>query len=108
MTAATIPTAETAMPLADLTAADFEPHVGAIFRLAAGTGDIALKLAEVRRLGQAVREGGAFSLTFLSPAGPFLPQAVYPIAHPALGALDIFLVPLGPRDGGIAYEAIFT
>jgi hypothetical protein len=94
--------------LAELTAADFEPHQGAIFRFAAAGGELELKLVEVRRLGQALRNGGAFSLLFLSAAGPFLPQAIYPFTHPALGALELFLVPLGPKDGGNSYEAVFT
>ena len=67
-----------------------------------------LELAEVRRLGQAMREGGAFSLLFVSPPGPFLPQAIYPLTHTSLGTLEIFLVPIGPVGGGNAYEAVFT
>jgi len=47
-------------------------------------------------------------LTFLSPPGPFLPQAIYPLQHPAFEALDLFLVPIGPKDGGNGYEAVFT
>jgi len=94
--------------VAVLTAADFEPIKGGDFILAAAGGELALKLAEVRRLGTALREGGAFSLLFVTPPGPFLPQAIYPISHPALGTLELFIVPLGPKDGGNRYEVIFT
>jgi hypothetical protein len=94
--------------LATLAVNDFEPHAGEAFRLLAPGQELELKLVEVRRLGPALREGGAFSLMFLARAGPFLPQATYPIAHPALGILDLFIVPLGPKDGGNAYEAVFT
>ena len=94
--------------IAALTAADFEPRIADEFRVAAPAGEIALKLVEVRRLGKAIRQGDAFSLTFLSPPGPFLPQAIYPLQHPAFQALDMFLVPLGPKDGGNSYEAVFT
>jgi len=45
---------------------------------------------------------------FLSPRGPFLPQAIYPLANPALGTLEIFLVPLGPQGDANSYEAVFT
>jgi hypothetical protein len=62
----------------------------------------------VRRLGQALRDGGAFSLVFAAKSGAVLPQAVYPLAHPALGTLEIFLVPIGPVPGGMGYEAVFT
>ena len=94
--------------VAALTAADFEPIKGGDFILAAPNGELALKLAEVRRLGTALREGGAFSLLFVTPPGPILPQAIYPISHPALGTLELFIVPLGPKDGSNRYEVIFT
>jgi len=94
-------------PVASLTADDFEPHNGESFQLTTAIGALDLKLVEVRRLGQALREGGAFSLLFTSAPGPFLPQATYPLAHPALGTIELF-VPLGPKDGGNRYEVIFT
>ena len=94
--------------IAQLTAADFEPRIEDSFLVPTPTGAVELALVEVRRLGRAVREGGAFALTFRSPPGPFLAQATYPLTHPALGALDLFLVPLGPKDGANLYEAVFT
>jgi hypothetical protein len=94
--------------IAQLTAADFEPRIADEFRVAAPAGDILLKLVDVHRLGKGLRQGDAFSLTFLSPPGPFLPQAIYPLQHPGFGALDLFLVPIGPKDGGNGYEAVFT
>ncbi len=94
--------------LARVTAEDFAPRIDDDFLVPMSAGEVLLRLVEVRRLGKAIREGGAFSLTFLSPPGPFLPQAVYPLQHPALGPLDLFLVPLGPKDGGNSYEAVFT
>jgi hypothetical protein len=94
--------------LAQLTAADFEPRVDDEFRLATEQCVIALKLVEVRRLGRALREGGAFALTFWSAPAPFLPQATYPLESTALGTIELFLVPLGPKDGGNCYEAVFT
>jgi hypothetical protein len=94
--------------LAVLTATDFEAHRDENFRIGGADPEFELKLIKITRLGAAKREGGAFSLLFLSPAGPFLPQAMYPLTHPELGTHDIFLVPLGPRDGGNSYEAIFA
>lgn len=70
--------------------------------------EIPLKLKYVRPLGESGRPGGAFSLWFVGESGPFLPQSIYPIVHPQLGKMEIFLVPLGPRDGGNLYELIFT
>jgi hypothetical protein len=94
--------------LSALTADDFEPRSGETFRLATPNGALELKLVEVRRLGPALRAGGAFALTFQSAPGPFLPQATYPVGHPELGTLEIFVVPLGPKNGGNQYEVIFT
>jgi hypothetical protein len=95
-------------PLSDLSAEDFEPHRGTSFRLAANGATLELRLDEVQRLGTALRAGGAFSLMFRSAAGPSLPQAIYPIDHPTLGTLELFVVPLGPKDGGHRYQVIFT
>ena len=94
--------------VAALSAEDFEPCKGEIFRLMAHGQALELELAEVRRLGHALREGGAFALLFISAPGPIVPQATYPIEHPALGTLELFIVPLGPKDGSNRYEAIFT
>jgi hypothetical protein len=94
--------------LVSVTADDFEPHSGEVFRLNAPNGEIELKLVEVQRLGQAHRDGGAFSLQFRAPAGPIVPQAIYPLHHPTLGTLELFMVPLGARDGANRYEVIFT
>lgn len=70
--------------------------------------EIHLQLTHVRPLGDSGRPGGAFSLWFMGEPGPFLPQSIYPVVHPQLGQLNIFLVPLGPRDGKNLYETIFT
>jgi len=94
--------------LGKLTPADFEPQRGASFMLAAPGRELALKLIEVRRLGAAIRAGGAFSLLFASAPGKIVPQGIYPVAHPTLGRLDLFVVPLGPKNGGNQYEVIFT
>src|ERR1043166_5071633 len=74
-----------ALPTADiaaLTAADFEARRSDEFRAQTPKGEVVLQLSEVRKLGQAMRKGGAFSLLFVSPPGPFLPQAMYPLTHP--------------------------
>ncbi len=87
---------------------DFEPHLDAVFEMSSPAGMVPLKLAKTERSGQAIREGGAFSLLFVAPAGPWLPQSIYPVRHPALGTMEIFLVPVGPTSGGNGYHAVFT
>ena len=94
--------------LATLVVNDFEPHLDEVFEMQSSAGPIPLKLAKTETAGQSKRAGGAFSLLFVAPAGPFLPQAIYSVNHPALGTIEIFLVPVGPLAGGNGYHAVFT
>ena len=57
--------------LAALTVDDFEPCKGKTFQVATASGVLELELVEVRRLGPAMRDGGAFSLALQSAPGPF-------------------------------------
>ena len=97
-----------------LTLETFTPRIGDSFRLSAAEGQsLALTLLEATALG-----GGAprattttrtpFSLIFLGPPQPVWMQRIYRIEHGAMGSFDLFLVPIGLRDGGMQYEAIFT
>ena len=94
--------------LADLKLDDFSSHLDAVFGMQAPGGSIALTLAKVEPVGESGRAGGAFSLLFAAPAGPWLPQAIYPVEHPSFGTIEIFLVPIGPLQGGNGYQAVFA
>jgi hypothetical protein len=94
--------------LAALSIDDFTPHRDTAFELSAASGAIPLKLVRIDHVGDSGRVGGAFSLLFAAPGGTALPQAIYQVAHPALGSIEIFLVPIGPLSGGAGYQAIFT
>lgn len=94
--------------LAALSIDDFTPHRDTAFELTAARGTVPLGLVGIDNVGDSGRAGGAFSLLFVAPAGTALPQAIYPVSHPALGVMEIFLVPIGPRSGGAGYQAIFT
>jgi hypothetical protein len=98
--------------LATLGVGDFEPLRGETFHLQSPGGPQDLVLLEVTRLSAATEapagRRGAFSLVFRSPLPGHVPQAIYTLEHVALGALDLFLVPIGPREGGMCYEAIFS
>lgn len=97
--------------LESLTHESFRPHVGSAFRVEYAPGTSAtLTLAEVTVLGG----GGAaarrqpFSLLFRGPRAPVLPQRIYRLEHEGMGALELFIVPIGPDAEGLRYEAIFT
>ncbi|MGY3486616.1 hypothetical protein ACVW1C_004499 [Bradyrhizobium sp. USDA 4011] len=94
--------------LAKLHIDDFRPHQDAEFEMQTAEGVLALKLAKVEPAGNSGRPGGAFSLLFARPKGAWLPQAIYPVRHPALGVIEIFLVPIGPLGDGNGYQAVFT
>jgi len=95
--------------LATLTIDDFTPYVGQVFRLAHAGGALELVLlrAELTSAGAPQRGRAGFSLEFLGPGAPLLPQQTYGLEHSALGVLEIFLVPLGRKEGGVRYEAVF-
>jgi hypothetical protein len=69
---------------------------------------VPLTLARAVASGESGRAGGAFSLLFVAPAGPWQKQAIYPVKHPVLGMMEIFLVPIGSLQGGNGYQAIFA
>jgi hypothetical protein len=96
------------MELTSLTADDFSARRQDKFALSAPVGTLDLVLTEVETLGGASIGRQPFSVRFVGPAKPILPQAIYRLENPTMGVLEIFLVPLGPRDGGMRYEAVFT
>jgi hypothetical protein len=97
--------------LADLTADDFAPHSGSryLLRLAGAAEPMVLELVEINSARSGPRGNGRpFSLIFRGPRNALLPQAIYRLEHDAMGALDLFLVPIGPDPQGLCYEAVFN
>jgi hypothetical protein len=96
-----------------LTAEMFAGRIGERFRLRANadaTMDVELINATV--LGSASAADPArrkpFSLLFRGPLTPVWQQRIYRVEHDGMGSFDLFLVPVGPKNGGMEYEAIFT
>ena len=102
--------------LEKLNVGSFEPLIGQKFEVSAGDQTYVFELVEVEKLqtsGRRRRSAPAparepFSIFFIGE--PLLPQATYPMKHAAFGdsPLPIFIVPLGPAEGGYEYEAVFT
>ena len=65
-----------------------------------------MELIEASPTGPETQE--SFAVLFRGPQQPILPQAIYRLEHPRMGSLDLFLVPIGPDDTGMRYEAVFT
>lgn len=91
---------------------DFDHRIGEVFTIALDTGGtLELRLAAVDELGGTSAGGARDPFALLLRGGPrdrYLPQRTYELEHPAMGALPVFLVPLGPDAEGMRYEAVFT
>jgi uncharacterized protein DUF6916 len=48
-----------------------------------------------------------FSIVFRGPLEPLLPQRSYPFEHDELGSFELFIVPIGPDEAGMQYQAVF-
>ena len=97
--------------LASLTFGDFSGRVGETFRLEGPPGVLALTLVEATDLARRENPGprrSPFSLVFLGPPTPLLPQGIRALEHASHGRLEIFLVPIGPDPAGLRYEAVFN
>ena len=93
----------------------FTGRVGELFRIVIDDATtLATRLIEVTPAtgadAGATRAGGRtpFALVFRSTPGAPLPQRIYRLHHDGLGALDLFLVPIGPDEEGMRYEAVFS
>jgi hypothetical protein len=95
-----------------LTAADFAAHLHETFTIQLVDGQpYPLELSAVEEHGQPYQPGERtpFSLLFHHPrTDAYLPQQIYRLEHPHMGAIEIFLVPLGPDAAGMRYEAVFN
>lgn len=56
----------------------------------------------------AIDDHEVFSVIFRGDSSPALEQQIYRIKHDTLGDMDLFIVPIGPDDEGMRYEAVFS
>jgi len=98
--------------LAELSAEDFKPFLEESFRLPIDEGQsLELRLIEVvGRRGDTVdgARRSPFSIVFRGPHEPALAQQICRLEHPRMGRLALFLVPVGPDEDGMRYEAVFS
>lgn len=69
-----------------------------------------LKLISVDRHPNSAKAGDheAFSVVFRGDSKLALDQQIYRIKHDTLGDMELFIVPIGPDDKGMCYEAVFS
>jgi hypothetical protein len=98
--------------LDQLTAETFEPHVGTSFWVEfPNDAKVELRLTRAAKVmeSEAARlERHPFSLFFEGPKSFLLKQHTYHVAHEKLGAMDVFLVPVGQTAETYQYEAVFA
>lgn len=88
---------------------DFARHAGEAVVLKVGDLRLNARLVEVKALNrQPDQARQPFSLLVVTESAEPLDQQIMTLVHDELGEQAMFLVPVGPQDGGMAYEAVFT
>lgn len=91
---------------AHLHAATYRPLVGTDFKVRRpGARDLRLKLIDAKKLRGA---GESFSLLFRGKGRAALDAGTYRFEHPALGAFDLFVGPVGRGVKGLDLEAVIN
>jgi hypothetical protein len=86
----------------------FTPVVDSKFLMHYGDARTAeLTLVSATDVGSSPRQV-QFSLVFQGPTDAPRFQSIFRLDHETLGALDLFLVPIGQNETGLQYEAIFN
>jgi hypothetical protein len=96
--------------LDQLTKEHFTPYVGSPFHVRLNPQEtVPVELAEITEFPD--YEGARrapFSLIFRGAPRFVLPQGIYRIEHKEMEPMEIFLVPIGPDQKGMRYEAVFN
>jgi hypothetical protein len=88
--------------------AQFASHVNSRFDVEPGNGaPLSLELVEVEE-GRSSPDHEQFALVFRAPRDMPAQQGTYRVKHPVLGALDLFLVPVGREGDDLLLEAVFN
>lgn len=91
--------------------ADFAALHGERFAVAAADAETEMTLvtAQARSTGAvADQPREPFELEFRGPPAAIWPQGIYRFGHPALGEVDIFVVPIASDADGVTYHASFN
>jgi hypothetical protein len=105
------------MNLGEITLETAQPLLGTLFQVTTEDGNtVELKLIEATpfELPKRPARGSKqpkrlpFSLYFLGPREPMLPQNMYDFRGAAAELPNLFIVPIGRDDEGTEYEAVFA
>ena len=88
---------------------DFSPLVGSEVEVSAYGQQARLTIKEAALIkSPSPRASQPFHLVLSAPAAWRQPQGLFKLAHPSLGEIELFVVPIGPDGGGFNYEVIFN
>jgi hypothetical protein len=98
--------------LENFTVETFSEHLGSTFRIHLEASEqYDVELISATALGGSTGEEmprQPFSIVFRGPGDVLLPQSIYHMEHDQIGSFELFIVPIGPDEKGLRYEAIFT
>ena len=98
-----------------LESSDFAPYLNQMVQIKTESGEeIELELREVTEMGSdssindMTGERKPFSVVFRGSPELVLSQSMYDIEFKQIGTLSIFIVPIGPDNEGMLYQAVFN
>jgi hypothetical protein len=94
-----------------LTLEHFAGCVNETFTASLSDMDVPFVLVEARPLDGQVppnAQRAPFSLLFRNTSAFLFPQQIYPMKHPRVGEVGIFLVPVAQERQGFLYQAVFN
>ncbi|HEX8906810.1 MAG TPA: hypothetical protein VF771_18310 [Longimicrobiaceae bacterium] len=98
--------------LKEFTLETFQPRVGELFRVIVDEKyEMRTRLSAVDVWGHeeaSSRPRHPFSLIFHAAPNAVIPQAIYRVENANMEPFECFLVPIGPDEVGMRYEAVFT
>jgi len=95
--------------LENLSAEDFDAVGAQPLVLTGSHAQLPVEIAEVRRLKSPSPRTQPFSVVFRHrDARQHAAQGMYRVDLPGRGAVDLFVVPIGPDGKGMCYEAVFN
>lgn len=93
-----------------LTLEHFAGCLNETFKVSLNDGEVDFVLVEAQPLpaGAPGALRAPFSLVFHNTSVLLFPQQQYPMRHPRLGELNIFVVPIARNRDGFLYQAVFN
>ena len=86
----------------------FAEAIGSGFTVTAPNGvSVEFFLAKVSELHETAERQG-FSIEFLAPENCNVAQGLYDLEHATLGTMQLFLVPVGVKNGRLQLQSVFN